>query len=133
MLSNKQSGMSSLGMLTILLLAGFFLLAAFRVGPLYFDNIYVAEGLRSLSNPDGDLSTLNKSQVKAQLGKYFLLNNIRDFSMDSIQVKKDDSGLLVTADYEKRVHLIHNIDVVLVFQNHWHSSNPDECCSPQSE
>ena len=129
----KQRGMSLLGMLCLALAGGFILLCCFRVLPAYFDNMYIAEGLKSLNNPEGQLSELSKDEVKKQLSTFFRLNNVRNFPMKEIEIKRDKNGLSVKADYEKRVHLLHNIDVVMTFENHWHSSNPQECCSPKSE
>ncbi|MGI1677359.1 MAG: DUF4845 domain-containing protein [Cellvibrionaceae bacterium] len=132
----RQRGISSLGWLAILMASGFFLMCGFKVIPLYADNIYMKNSLKSLSqleNPEGGFEGVTNGEIKAQLNNFNMVNNIRNPEANNIKIERFKNKFLVNLNYERRVPLFYNIEVVTTFKNQFDSSRPHECCTPASE
>lgn len=118
---NSQKGLSTLGMLLVLLIGGFALTCAFKIGPLYLDNYFVRAALKSL---DGErIETMDSGSIRRSLDRYFMVNNVRDVSARGATVTRERDRVVVALDYERRVNLIGNLDVVVVFNNRFDSSS----------
>lgn len=128
----SQSGMSSLSLMTILLLAGFFIMCAFKLVPAYAENMYVVDALKALGDGVKPVGEMNKSEIKSALQKHYMLNNVRSEGPNNIDVERTRDGLLVNINYEVRTVLIDaiNLDVAVRFENQLDSTDVDSCCKP---
>ncbi len=122
-----QRGLSALGWLFVLSVLGFCLLTASKLGPHYLDNRFVVASLRELST-DPALATMAPSVIREKLNKKFRINNVRGKPLQSIKVKRHAKAVVVSIAYEEVIPFIHNIDVVLKFNNVLNSAKPDQCC-----
>lgn len=133
----KQRGISALAWLLILMIAGFFLLCAFKIIPLYAENRYVESALNSLIDPSTPLEDLTDSDIKRKLGNFYQINGVRSKGPQNIVIKREAKNLLITIDYEARITLFDDaplfrtVDVVVLFENHLDSATPDKCCRPK--
>jgi predicted nuclease of restriction endonuclease-like RecB superfamily len=109
-----QRGMSYWGVMSLILVAVMFFKIAIIAVPAYMDdrliNESVEERLRSTSN------STQASQLYADLGQQFNLNNLRDISPKDIMTVTNIDGLQVIKNYEIRKNLIANMDLVLHFE-----------------
>lgn len=109
-----QRGMSYWGVMSLILVAVMFFKIAIIAVPAYMDdrliNESVEERLRSTSN------STQASQLYADLGQQFNLNNLRDISPKDILTVTNIDGLQVIKNYEIRKNLIANMDLVLHFE-----------------
>lgn len=130
--ARSQSGMSSLSLMTILLVAGFFMMCAFKLVPAYAENMYVVDALKALGNGVKPVGEMNKGEIKSALQKHYMLNNVRSEGPNNIDVERTRDGLLVNINYEVRTVLIDaiNLDVVVRFENQLDSTDVDSCCKP---
>lgn len=130
----KQLGMNTGLLLFVLVMCGFLLTCFFKLGPAYLDNKYITDALRSLaeSHPE-DLKELSKSNVRNELNKYYMINNVRGEAANNLEVERFKEKTLISVNYEVRVPLLANIDVVMKFDNVLDSSKPEECCKPEKE
>lgn len=120
MRQRKQTGLSALAMLVVLAVAGFFLTIATRVGPLYLDNSFVNSAMQSLaSEPIHEMSDAN---IRRRLQKSFTVNNIRDVYAKNTVIERRKTTTIVSLDYERRIHFIANVDVVVMFKNTYDTS-----------
>lgn len=127
-----QSGLSSIGWLLVIVLVGFGMLCSFKMIPAYVENRFIQQALRSL--PTGDeLTGMTKGEIKRSLSNFYTINNVRSEGSSHIEVERTQNKTLVNINYEVRVPLIYNIDVVMRFVNQLDSAKPDECCTPQSD
>lgn len=128
---SKQQGMNILLLAYILVTLGLLTLCAFKIVPAYLENSYVTEGLKTLAeNHPDDLQFITKSQIKSDLGKYYMLNNVRDETiLNSLDVERLKEKTLISVSYEVRTNLGLNIDLVIKFDNVLDSSKPEECCA----
>ena len=126
-----QRGLGMLQWALVIAVAGFFLLFAFKVVPLYAENRYVESALRSLETGGEKVGEMTDSEIRKKLGNFYMINNVRsEGPTKNIKIDRRSEDLLITIDYETRVPLFYNIDLVLSFQNHLDSSRPDQCCKP---
>ena len=126
-----QRGYGLLQWLAILAAAGFFLLFAFRVVPLYAENRYVISALKSLEDGGSRLADMSDAEIKKKLTNFYMVNNVRsEGPTKNIDIDRSNNKVVVMIDYETRVNLFYNIDLVLVFKNHLDSTRTNMCCRP---
>lgn len=126
-----QRGMSSLGWLLTILVGGFFLTCALKLGPVYGDNFLIRDALKSIPIGNNRASPeLTESDIRNHLNNYFTINAIRDVPRDAISIQRKADSVVVDINYERRIPLLYNIDVVLTFTNQFDSRRPDDCCKP---
>jgi len=127
---SKQKGLSYLGWLILLSVCGFFLLLTFRLGPVYLDDRFVSETLKTLGQ-DPAFPGMTVGEIRSKMGKTFTINNIRGKAVQAVKVKKTSKKTLVSIEYEERIPVLANADVVLSFNHVLDSTKPDECCKPK--
>ncbi|WP_341806420.1 DUF4845 domain-containing protein [Pseudomaricurvus alcaniphilus] len=132
-LARTQTGQSKLGLLILLAVIGFFLLCAFRLIPAYTEDRYIQSALSSLGDEGALVNELSDNEIRRKISNFFMINNVRSQTAKDLQIERLKDRVLVSLDYEVRVPLLYNIDVVMTFNNTWDSSRPDECCKPASE
>ncbi len=125
-----QRGMSSLAWLLVLMTGGFALLCAFKIIPLYAENRYISQALIFLSEKDVPLEDMSTGEIKKAMNNFYTINNVRSEGSRNIKVERTRKAVLVSVNYETRVPLVSNIDVVVSFENQLDSSRPGECCKP---
>ena len=128
----QQKGLSSIGWLSVIILFGAVFTIVAKLAPFYLDNRFVVSTLQGLAD-DPTFPKMASSQVRSKLTKTFRLNNIRGKAVDSVKVLKKKNITLVTIEYEERINIVYNIDVVLIFNSLLDSSRPEKCCSAASE
>lgn len=135
----KQQGLGLLSWILVMIIAGFFLLCAFKIVPIYAENRYVVSGLKSLDDASAPLSEMSDMEIKRKMASFYMINNVRSEGPKNIEIQRDAKKIIVKIDYESRVTLFDNapffrtLDVVVVFKNHLDSSRPNQCCTPVSE
>ncbi len=128
-----QKGMSSLGWLAVLAVAGFVMLSVFRLTPAYMDDRYIQQSLLSLADEGAQIQDMSNSEIRKKLNNFFIMNNVRDHSAGDFEIERKREQILVKMNYEVRVPMIYNISAVMSFNNEWDSRRPYECCKPESE
>lgn len=124
----RQAGVSALGWLMILAVAGFALTCMFKLGPHYLDNLSIKDALKSLAEQSADVNTMEKGEINKFLSNYMMINNVRGQEAKSITILRKKGKTFVNSEYEVRVPLVWNIDVVMKFRRQLDSSNPEACC-----
>lgn len=135
----KQQGLTLFSWILVLVIAGFFLLCAFKIVPLYAENRYVVSALKSLTDVGNSLEDMSDMEIKRKLSSFYMINNVRSEGPQNIAIQRDAKKVVVMIDYEARVTLFDNapflrtLDVVVLFKNHLDSSRPNQCCTVVSE
>lgn len=111
----KHAGMSSISLLMLIVVVAFFGLCGFKLAPLYMDNFTLNSTLKNLDVPRGQLNDMTSTEIRDAMGKAFAVNGVtrqpRDFN-----ISRDSGRVTISIDYEERVPLIYNLDVVATFQ-----------------
>ena len=120
MKQHKQRGLSALGILVLLAVIGFFLTIATRIGPLYLDNSFVDAALQSLA--DESVHKMSDAQIRRKLQAAFTINSVRDVYAKDTVIERKKTATTVSLDYERRIHFLANVDVVVIFKNTYDTS-----------
>jgi hypothetical protein len=126
----RQQGLSTLGWLVAVLVAGFFLRCIFIMAPAYADNRYLQEALRGLGESGTQINEMTEREIYKNLDGFFRINNLRSISAKSAKIERQRGKTLVSFEYEVRLPLLLNVDVVMSFHSVLDSSNADFCCRP---
>lgn len=113
----RQKGMSMITMGIVVLVALFFVTAAFKVGPSYAEYWTISK-IAENTAADTELLRSPKSKVYQSIQRGFTQNNLWDAKAeDHIKLARDaKKGMSVVIDYESRAKLFGNIYVVTSFQ-----------------
>lgn len=112
----NQRGMTYLGMMFLMVVIAFFAVIVIKVVPVYLENYKVKSSLTSLaSDPGGDLAKMSNADLEKRLLARFDINDVEHVTKDDITIRKEDGNTVIEVDYEARVPLFMNIDLVARF------------------
>lgn len=112
---SRQRGVGFAGWLILILVFGGLLTLGTKLFPVYMDHSTMANLLDKLAEEDG-MAEKPKSEIYKIVTNRLKLNNIRNFDVDqNIQVNRTKNGTQVVLDYEVRLPVIANIDVIASF------------------
>ena len=122
--SSRQQGLSFLGGLLALCVIAFLASTAMKLVPHYLDYNALTKVIESIGdNPDNQIRSV--SDVYSYVGKGMQVNDIRDLDLQkAMRVEADGNHLQIHFDYEKREHLIRNIDLVVRFNRDFRINLP---------
>lgn len=111
---SRQRGISSAGVLLIAVLLGSFFTVGLKVGPLYVDHNLITGLCQDLID-NGEANGMTVTEVRDRISSTLRINNVTDFDLNSIRMRKENGEAIITVAYEKRVPLIANLDIVATF------------------
>jgi hypothetical protein len=111
-----QRGVSKLGLLMTFLLITSFLTFGLKVGPLYIDDNVITGVCNDLIET-GEIDDMNVRDLRTRVNNSLRINNVTDFDTSAITLARENGQAIITIEYERRVELIANLDVVARF-NH---------------
>jgi Domain of unknown function (DUF4845) len=112
----KQAGVSKFGLLMMFLLIASFLTFGLKVVPLYVDHNLIV-GICEELIESGEAANMTTSDVRQRVSNTLRINNILDFDLSAIRVRKENDQAIISIAYERRVELVANLDVVAKFDN----------------
>lgn len=113
-LPSRQTGLGALGWLIVLAIASFALTCFFKLGPVYLDYWQVKQALEEVL-ADPQVAAQPKDELLVTIGRNFDVNRIEVIRPNQLRITETREGRELDASYEKRVPLVHNIDVVVKF------------------
>lgn len=110
----KQKGMTAIGWLLVIAVAGIFVLVALKLIPVYFETYKIGASMESLvTDPKAQGKT--PREVRSLLLKRLDINMIYDIKADDIGISQTQNGLSVEIDYEPRILLFGNLYFVVAY------------------
>lgn len=113
---NHQRGASGLGILFTIVVIVFFGATGLKLTPVYLDNYTIRGALEALNEQPG-ITKMPNSKVKSILLKQLQINNVHNVTKEDIVVNKEKGRLTVNVDYDVRLNLVQNIDLLVSFEN----------------
>ena len=110
----EQAGASKFGMLIMFILIVAFLTFGLKVVPLYVDNNLIAGVCEELIE-NGEATNMTTTDLRQRVSNTLRINNVTDFDLSSISLRKENDQAIITIAYERRVELAANLDVVAKF------------------
>jgi hypothetical protein len=110
----EQAGVSKFGLLMMFVLLVPFLTFGLKVVPLYVDHNLLSGVCEELIE-NGEAANMTITQIRQRVSNTLRINNVTDFDLSSITRRKENDQAIITIDYERRVELAANLDVVAKF------------------
>ena len=110
----EQAGVSKFGLLMMFVLLVPFLTFGLKVVPLYVDHNLLSGVCEELIE-NGEAANMTITQILQRVSNTLRINNVTDFDLSSITLRKENDQAIITIDYERRVELAANLDVVAKF------------------
>ena len=114
----RQSGITLIGFVIILIIAGFFIYTAMKLVPPYMDYLNVSKALNTVAtqSTSGNMSVeeVQRQLDTQQLSQYFADEDIQAKNISVISTPNGGSSLKLS--YDKKIPWIYNIDFLVHFQ-----------------
>jgi hypothetical protein len=110
----RQRGIGLIGVLFYLVIGGFFLTIAAKLGPHYIEYLTIRSVMQGLTE-DPTLVEASKKTIADKIGSRLYIDDVRGLDMKAFKYKKTPDGYRVILDYNVQEHLFSNVDVVLTF------------------
>lgn len=117
----RQAGVGFLGFLVLAALVGFGALVLMKLFPLYNESFKVTSAMKAVAGRV-DIAEQSPAAIRDLMLRNFEVQDLDDFNAGNIRqhlvVAKAPTGQgrVMTFTYERRTHLVGNLDVVLNFQ-----------------
>ncbi len=111
----RQQGMTFIGLLFILAMAGAILYAGIRLAPLYLNYMKVVRGLDAVAieskgdNPD-------PTALRRALGRQWEIQSIDSPDFKDIEITKEDNGVTLHVAYDDSVPYVANVSLAVHFE-----------------
>jgi len=112
----SQRGMTGIGITMVLVLVGFVLFIAVKLFPLYLEGFKVSSTLKGLAS-DNRVGGATDRQVKDLILKKLQVDDVDSVKAEHIKVVASGKKRKVSIEYEGRVHMMSNVDAVVMFGN----------------
>ena len=111
--------MTMIGWILVLGLIAFFTLLTLRLLPLYLNNYKIKSSLASLEQ-EPHITQKSKIEVWRLLYKRFYINAADTVEKKDVLITKSSGTMDIVIDYETRVNIAGNVDVVVSFNEKLH-------------
>jgi hypothetical protein len=112
---NHQQGMTFIGLLFILAMAGVIVYAGIRLAPLYLNYMKVARTMESVAtevkgeNPD-------PQAIRNLLDRHFNIEDPTGITVKDIEITRDDGGVQMHVMYDDAVPYVANVSLSVHFE-----------------
>ena len=113
---SKMRGMSVAGWMVTIIVIVVFATAAVKIVPAFLD-FNTIKGLISNVLSDGKIGLQSPEEIRSDIGKRFLINNISVISPNDVEITKDGGELIIKLDYQVRENFVRNVDFLITFKH----------------
>lgn len=110
-MKHQQRGMTLIGFVISLAIAGLFIYVGMKLIPMYSEFYSVKKALAAMSNEDG-IANKSAADIRRSLERRLNLSYAGTIKREHVKVERQGAGWMITVDYENRRELIANLDVV---------------------
>ena len=111
----RQRGVGFAGWLILILVFGGLLSVGTKLVPVYMNHNTIAKLIGKLAEENG-MAIKTKSEISRIVNNRMKLNNIRDFKIDDhLEINRTKNGTELVLDYEIRVPVVSNLDLIASF------------------
>lgn len=109
-MKRTQNGMTLIGFIIVLAVAGVFAYVGMKVVPMYLEFFAVKQALDGLAKEG--VAEADGMKVRDLFFRRLDVSYAEDVKQEHVKLQRRDAGWLMTVDYEIRKPLIANLDVV---------------------
>jgi hypothetical protein len=113
----KQQGITLIGFVFVLVVAGFFAYAAMKLVPAYTEYLGVVKAMKAVAS-EPDLATKSPQDIQRELAFKGSFQYVDDdtFSPQNLRIKNGQGGGTMEIKYDKDIPFLYNIDFLLHFE-----------------
>lgn len=112
----SQSGMTLLGFVVVLAVAGFFAYVAMRLFPMYQEYYSVRSAMKGLAAEPG-IASQDPARIQDLFFRRLYINYSENVRKEHVKLRRVDNGWEMNVQYEVRRPLVGNLDVVGKFNS----------------
>ena len=109
-----QRGVSKFGLLMLFLFIAGFLTAGLKIAPIYLDHNLIAGICEDLIE-NGEAANMTITDIRQRVSNSLRINNVAGFDLSDIRKTTENDAPIITINYERRIELVANLDVVAKF------------------
>ncbi len=113
-LLRRQAGMTTLGLLILVIFVGLFAFAAIRLAPLYLNYMKVVGVVNGVVE-EFDAKGASRTEIKNSISRRFDIEDVSEIRAKDVSVKAVGNGYEVTAAYSHQAPFIANVSFVVDF------------------
>ena len=113
-LKREQQGMTLMGMIMVLAVVGFFIYCGMKVVPMYSEFSGVKEAMEAVAQ-EPNIANSSKGKIIELLNRRFNISYVENVKPEHITLDTK-KGAKLSVNYEVRVPLMYNLDVVGKFE-----------------
>ncbi|MBS0286141.1 MAG: DUF4845 domain-containing protein [Proteobacteria bacterium] len=114
LMMKKMRGVTVINLMIAAIVIVFTIAIAVNLVPPYMHNYAIKDALNELAaNPD--ITQMSKTKLRDLFVRKLQVNYITNVSPDALVIVKKEGATYLSMKYEVRVHLIANIDAVILF------------------
>jgi type II secretory pathway pseudopilin PulG len=111
----RQQGMTLIGMLCVLAMAGSLLYAGIVITPLYLNYLKVVRSMQAAAADFKGTDTVDQVAVRRSLEKHWQIEDIDSVDYKDVEITKDDSGTSLHVAYDASASYVANLSLTLHF------------------
>ena len=112
----RQLGASLWGTMLLVGMLGLVLTMALKIAPAYMTNNVIANAINGII-ANNDIKTMAIGEIRNDLMRTVRTNRIEGFDPADVKVVREGNLEYIDIQYERRVHLMYNIDAVVTFND----------------
>jgi Tfp pilus assembly major pilin PilA len=115
-MKTRQSGITLIGFLIMLLVLGFFAFMGMKLVPSYIEFFGVKKAMTQMASDgsSGDLNDIRRNLIYKMGFQYVDDATIKP---QDITIDRRNNASVLEVSYDKRIHFLYNIDFLLHFEN----------------
>ncbi|TWI03503.1 uncharacterized protein DUF4845 [Luteimonas cucumeris] len=110
-MKRTQRGITLIGFLVVLAVAGFFAYVGMKLFPMYSEFYSVKSAMKGLANEPG-IATQDPAKIQDLFFRRLYISYSDNVKPENVKLTRGDRGWKMEVDYEVRKPMIYNIDVV---------------------
>jgi len=110
----RQAGMTTLGLIILVVFIGLFFFAGIRLTPVYL-NYFKIVGVVDGVSKEFDGTGASRSEIRTSLSRRFDIESVGVISAKDVKVTPKDGGFEVSATYSHKAPFISNVNFIVDF------------------
>lgn len=113
--AHRQQGMTAIGLLITFVILATAVTIGMRLVPVYMESFNVSSAVSKLES-EARFERMSRRELQEALFRQFSIDGINSVERSDVDFSDVSGGLEVVVAYERRIHLIGNLDAVASFR-----------------
>lgn len=111
----QQQGMTISKLLMICVVVGFVALLGMKLTPEYIEYFKIKSNVVAVAQEANANSNVTVPDVRRAFERRAEIDHIKNFSSADLEITKEGGKIVVAFEYERKVHLLRNISILIDF------------------